>query len=282
MTNSEFIYNTPKTHYRAGRKVGMALIDQEEELGQSEFDAVEELQAARQQAPEEPQQQASNVPDKYRGKSLEDIVTMHQEAEKLIGRQAQEVGEVRRLADELLKQQLSQKQVQPPVVENEIDFFEDPQSAIRKAVTNHPDVLAAKQASAQLKQIQTHAMLNKKHPDFADVVRDGEFIEWVKASPMRLNIYAMADANYDFAAADELLTTFKQIRTSKTQQTTDAGNAVRKQNLSAASVDVGGTGESSKKVYRRADLIRLRMTDPNRYEALEPEIRAAYNEGRVK
>ena len=282
MTNSEFIYNTPKTHYRAGRKVGMALIDQEE-LGQSEFDAVEELQQERQQSPvETQQQQVSNVPDKYRGKSLEDIVTMHQEAEKLIGRQAQEVGEVRRLADELLKQQLSQKQVQPAVVENEVDFFEDPQSAIRKAVTNHPDVLAAKQASAQLKQIQTHAMLNKKHPDFADVVRDVEFQEWVKASPMRLNIYAMADANYDFNAADELLTTFKQIRTSKTQQTTDAGNAVRKQNLSAASVDVGGTGESSKKVYRRADLIRLRMTDPNRYEALEPEIRAAYNEGRVK
>ena len=260
----------------------MALIDQEEELGQSEFDAVEELQQARQESPVESPKEVSRVPDKYRGKSLEDIVTMHQEAEKLIGRQAQEVGEVRRLADELLKQQLSQKTVQPPVVENEVDFFEDPQSAIRKAVTNHPDVLAAKQASQQLRQIQTQAMLNKKHPDFADVVRDGEFIEWVKASPMRLNIYAMADANYDFNAADELITTFKQIRTSKTQQTTDAGNAVRKQNLSAASVDVGGTGESSKKVYRRADLIRLRMTDPNRYESLEPEIRAAYAEGRVK
>ena len=258
----------------------MALIEQEE-LGQSEFDAVDEQQAARQQAPVE-QQQVSNVPDKYRGKSLEDIVTMHQEAEKLIGRQAQEVGEVRRLADELLKQQLSSKQVQPAVVENEVDFFEDPQSAIRKAVSNHPDVLAAKQASSQLRQIQTQAMLNKKHPDFVDIVRDGEFIDWVKASPMRLNIYAMADANYDFNAADELLTTFKQIRTSKTQQTTDAGNAVRRQNLSAASVDVGGTGESSKKVYRRADLIRLRMTDPDRYSALEADIMAAYAEGRVR
>jgi predicted protein tyrosine phosphatase len=34
---------------------------------------------------------------------------MHQEAEKLIGRQAQEVGEVRKLADSLLKQQLEAK-----------------------------------------------------------------------------------------------------------------------------------------------------------------------------
>lgn len=261
----------------------MALIDHEE-LGQSEFDAVEQQQAARQDAPVTPSQEdIPKVPEKYRGKSLEDIVTMHQEAEKLIGRQAQEVGEVRRLADELLKQQLSQKQTtQPPVVENEVDFFEDPKLAVQKAVANHPDVVAAKQASQQLKQIQTQAMLNKKHPDFADIVRDGEFIEWVKASPMRLNIYAMADANYDFNAADELLSTFKQIRTSKTQQTTDAGNVVRKQNLTAAAVDVGGTGESSKKTYRRADLIRLRMTDPARYEAMEPDIMAAYAEGRVR
>jgi hypothetical protein len=92
----------------------------------------------------------------------------------------------------------------------------------------------------------------------------------------------MADAQYDFNAADELISTFKQIRTSKTQQTTNAGNAVRTQNLKAAAVDVGGTGESSKKTYRSLDLIRLRMTDPDRYEAMQPEIMAAYAEGRVK
>lgn len=267
----------------------MALIDSNEELGSvSEIDAEDFKQSSNVQQTQQPSEQApQEIPEKYKGKNLEDIVRMHQEAEKLIGRQAQEVGEVRRLADDLIKQSLSQKtqQAQPQAVETppqEIDFFEDPQSHVNRAVANHPDVIAAKQASQQLKQIQTHAMLNKKHPDFADIVRDGEFIEWVKASPMRLNIYAMADANYDFNAADELLSTFKQIRTSKTQQTTDAGNAVRKQNLKAAGVDVGGTGESSKKVYRRADLIRLRMTDPDRYEALQPEIMAAYSEGRVK
>lgn len=267
----------------------MALIDSNEELGSvSEIEAEDFKQSTSVQQTQQPSaEQAPEIPEKYKGKNLEDIVRMHQEAEKLIGRQAQEVGEVRRLADDLIKQSLSQKsqQAQPNEVSNasqEIDFFEDPQSHVNRAVANHPDVIAAKQASQQLKQIQTQAMLNKKHPDFADVVRDGEFIEWVKASPMRLNIYAMADANYDFNAADELISTFKQIRTSKTQQTTDAGNAVRKQNLKAAGVDVGGTGESSKKVYRRADLIRLRMQDPDRYEALQPEIMAAYSEGRVK
>jgi hypothetical protein len=261
----------------------MALIENEEMNLGSEIDAEDFKAEQATQTTETPVQQAAEIPDKYKGKNLEEIVRMHQEAEKLIGRQAQEVGEVRRLADELLKQKLSQTQTNAPAKEEtEIDFFEDPKLAVQKAVANHPDVLAAKQASQQFKQMQTQSMLAKKHPDFADIVRDGEFIEWVKGSPLRLNLYAMADAQYDFTAADELISTFKQIRTSKTVQTTEAGNSVRKQNLKAAAVDVGGTGESSKKVYRRADLIRLRMTDPNRYEALQPEIMAAYADGRVK
>ena len=256
----------------------MALIDNEE-LSTSEFDAEEQKQT-QDAAPAE--QETQQIPDKYRGKSLEDIVTMHQEAEKLIGRQAQEVGEVRRLADDLLRQQLSTKQAEPPTQETEIDFFDDPKKAVRQAVDSHPDVIAAKQATQQFKAMKTQEMLNKKHPDFADVVKDGEFIDWVKASPLRLNMYAMADANYDFTSADELLTTFKQIRGAKTQQTKDAGDQLRKQNLKAVAVDTSGTGETSKKVYRRADLIRLRMTDPRRYEALEPEIMQAYAENRVR
>ena len=50
----------------------------------------------------------------------------------------------------------------------------------------------------------------------------------------------------------------------------------------AAGVDVGGSGESGKRVYRRADLIRLKMTDPDRYEALSGEIMQAYQDGRVR
>ena len=261
----------------------MALIENTDELSQlSELDAVEQSQ--QQGTTTEVEDNKPMIPDKYKGKSLEDIVKMHQEAEKLIGKQAQEVGEVRRLADELLKQQLSSnKQNTPPKQETqEIDFFEDPKTAVQKAVAEHPDVIAARQATLQFKQMQTQQMLQKKHPDFAEVVQDGEFIEWVKASPIRLNMYAMADAQYDFNAADELLSTFKQIRTAKAKETADAGQQVRKQNLKAAAVDVSGTGESSKKVYRRADLIRLRMTDPARYDALQDEIMAAYAEGRVK
>ena len=255
----------------------MALIDNEE-VNISEFDAVEQQEKVAESPPVETKQK---IPSKYEGKSLEDIVTMHQEAEKLIGRQAQEVGEVRKLADELLKQQLYKKD-EPALVENEIDFFEDPKKAVREAVDKHPDVLAAKDAANQFKQMQTQAMLQKKHPDFAEVVQDNEFINWVKGSNLRLRLYEQANASFDIEAADELLSTFKQIRGVKTTQARTDGAEVLKQNMKAVAVDTSGTGESPRKVYRRADLIRLRMTDPARYETLEPEIRQAYAEGRVK
>lgn len=256
----------------------MALIDEDIEKP-SEIEAEEQKQTQEEITPQEPE--VPKIPEKYSGKSLEDIVKMHQEAEKLIGRQAQEVGEMRKLADQLIQQNLNKEQ---PVAkqETEVDFFEDPKTAVLKAVETHPDIIAAREAAQQFKKMQTQQMLQQKHPDFAEVVGDGEFQEWVKASPYRLNMFAMADSQYDFAAADELLSTFKQIRGTKAKQTTEAGQKVLKQNLKAASVDVGGTGESSKKTYRRADLIRLKMSDPDRYEQLQPEIMAAYSEGRVK
>jgi len=72
------------------------------------------------------------------------------------------------------------------------------------------------------------------------------------------------------------------LRSVKSKQVENDGKEVRKQSLKAATVDTGGSGESSRRVYRRADLIRLKMTDPQRYEALSDEIMKAYQEGRVK
>ena len=95
----------------------------------------------------------SELPEKYRAKSLEEVVRMHQEAERLIGKQAQEVGEVRKLADELLKQNLSSKQQQTQD-EPEVDFFENPQKAVQSTIDRHPDVVAARQAGQDFKRMQ--------------------------------------------------------------------------------------------------------------------------------
>jgi hypothetical protein len=247
------------------------LIDNDE--NQSEVDIEESKAQANSQ---------NSIPDKYRDKSLDDIIKMHQEAEKLIGKQAQEVGEVRKLADELIKNNLVGGKQQTIEVEPEVDFFEDPKRAMQRTVDNHPDVLAGRNAAIEFKKMQIQNQLNQDHPDYKQVVNDVEFIDWVKSSNVRIGLYTKANADFDYDSANELISTFKQLRGVKMRQTEQDGESTRKQNLNSAMVDSGGTGESSRKVYRRADLIRLKMNDPARYEALSDEIMTAYAEGRVK
>jgi hypothetical protein len=253
------------------------LIDKEDET-QSELEA-EEAKV----------EEVAGIPDKYQNKRLEDVIRMHQEAEKMIGKQAQEVGqarkeasEVRQLADELIKQNLGSKQQLTKEEEPEVDFFENPQKAVQKTIDSHPDVVAARQAGQDFKRMQIQQKLAQNHPDFSQLVQDSEFVNWVKSSPVRIGLYAKADGEFDYDSAHELLSTYKELRGVKSKQISDNGETQRKSNLKAATVDVGGTGESSKRVYRRADLIRLKMTDPNRYDALSDEIMTAYAEGRVK
>jgi hypothetical protein len=253
------------------------LIENEDETP-SELDVVEEQQQER--LPQN--EQLSDIPNFYRDKSLEDVIKMHQEANKLIDRQGKEVGEIRKLADELIKQNLSSNKQSIKEETPEVDFFENPKEAIRQTVDNHPDVVAGRQAAYDFKKMQIQQKLAQEHPDFGQVASDPDFANWVKSSPIRINLFAKADGEFDYDSANELLTTYKQLRGVKAKQTSDAGEATRKTNLKAASVDVGGSGESGKRVYRRADLIRLKMTDPNRYEALSDEIMQAYAEGRVK
>jgi len=253
------------------------LIENEDE-SPSELEVVEEQQQER--LPQN--EQLSDIPNFYRDKSLEDVIKMHQEANKLIDRQGKEVGEIRKLADELIKQNLSSNKQSIKEEAPEVDFFENPKEAIRQTVDNHPDVVAGRQAAYDFKKMQIQQKLAQEHPDFGQVASDPDFANWVKSSPVRINLFAKADGEFDYDSANELLTTYKQLRGVKAKQTSDAGEATRKTNLKAASVDVGGSGESGKRVYRRADLIRLKMTDPNRYEALSDEIMQAYAEGRVK
>jgi hypothetical protein len=241
----------------------------------------------------QPEEIANEVemPEKYKNKSLDEIVRMHQEAEKLIGRQAQEVGEVRKLADSLLKQQLEAKHDKQPEPAQEIDWFDDPQKAINQALETNP-VLKQLQEQQAI-QVQRAALdaIEKTHPDFVSVAQSEDFQQWVAGSKARQRLYADAN-NYDVDSALELLDNYKSLRglrQQKEETSKAADEALKKTDsegrskaLKAAAVQQGGTGETGKPVYRRADLIRLRMQDPNRYESMADEILNAYAEGRVR
>jgi hypothetical protein len=232
-----------------------------------------------QQAVETPEE--DDIPEKYRGKDVKEIIRMHAEAEKLIGRQGSEVGELRKVVDEFIKAQTSTRQQQPEVTE-EIDFFANPEQAVAKAIENHPKVKQAEMAALQMKQAETINLLKQSHPDFLQIAEDPGFQNWVAASKIRTRLFAEANA-YDYEAANELFSTWKE-RSQVAQATVAAEKTDRQRQLkAAAAVPAQGSDEApSKKIYRRADIIRLMQTDPDRYDLMQPEIMAAYSEGRVK
>jgi hypothetical protein len=247
-------------------------------------ETIENEELEIQQEVEQPQAEETTIPDKYQGKSLEEVVQMHQEAEKLLGRQSGEVGELRKVVDDYISSQTQpqapQQYVEP---EDDIDYFTDPQAAVNRAIENHPKIKEAQEYTTQYKKQSSLATLNNKHPDMQDILKDPKFAEWIQASKIRTQLFVQADQQFDAEAADELFSLWKERKT-VAQQTVQVEKQARKQQLKAANTGgARGSAEGSrKKVYRRADIIKLMKTDPERYQALSEEILRAYSEGRVK
>jgi hypothetical protein len=226
-------------------------------------------------------------PEKYAGKTLEDVIGMHQNAEKVLGKQGQEVGDQRQLIQQLLEQSQANQATETTeeAVSFEDTFYDDPAKAVNSAIENHPEIVKAREGNVKSAQNANLTQLEVTHPDFMDIVGDNDFQKWVGASGIRTELFRRADADYDFNAANELLGTWKQISMiGKTRQVNKAEKVKRQKAMRQTSSETRSSGDSvgGKKMYRRADLIQLQVSDPNRYASLSDEITQAYQEGRVK
>lgn len=255
------------------------------EVGQ---EAVEEQVAPEPEAEPTPEPEAveDDLPEKYRGKSAAEIARMHRELETRMGQQSQEVGELRRAFDDMVKNSIAAQNSPTPEPEavEEVDFFADPSAAVARAIENHPTVKQAQAVAAEMGKSQALAQLKAAHPDMQEVLADSGFKDWVGQSPYRQQMYQQADTNYDFGAANELLTLYKE-RKGVVAKTAEVEKVAQKQAVKQASTGSSRSaaqGRSPKKTYRRADIIELMKTNPKRYEALSDEIMQAYAEGRVK
>ena len=268
------------------------LIDERQEVDETE--ATQELTADSVETPEPEESQESDIPDKYRGKSVQDLVQMHQELERFSGKQSaevgetrKEVGELRQLVDSYIQTELSNKQAPQPQQEDDnsddVDFFVDPQSAVNRAIDNHPKIKEAEAYTQQYRQQAALSQIKSSHPDMESILQDPKFAEWIKGSKVRTQLFVQADQGYDYDAANELFNLWKE-KNQVVQQTAQAEKAARQSAVKSASTgNARGSAEGSrKKFYRRADIIKLMKTDPDRYNALSDEILQAYAEGRVR
>jgi len=222
------------------------------------------------------------IPDKYRGKSLKDIVAMHQEAEKLIGRQGSEVGDLRKIVDDFIKTQTTKNSEVDEVATTDEDFFIEPKSAVNRAIDNHPAIKEAQHASLSMKRADTVSRLKQEFPDAMEVVQSPDFAKWIEGSKVRTELFVRAETQYDYDSAKELLENWKERQT-LSKKVTDTSKVDRDQQLKAA--DIGNNNGASetvaKKKYRRQDIMKLMTTDPDRYDAMSNEIMEAYRDKRV-
>ena len=230
------------------------------------------------------QEQTFEMPSKFQGKTIEEVANSYAELEKELGRKGQELGELRKLSDEFLKTQIQANQQNELTSEEVPDFYVDPQAAIRREIENHPKIKEAEALSEKSRQEAALQTLAQKHPDAQTTVQSPEFQEWISQSKIRQRLFQDANA-YDVDAADELLSTWKErSMISKTEEVKNAQSQNKANALKAGKTESRSSGDSigGKKIYRRSDLIRLKNSDPSKYDSLANEIYQAYAEGRVK
>lgn len=253
--------------------------------------------AASQVAPATQDKQATpedDIPEKFRGKSTKEIVDSYKQLESQYGRMANDLGQQRHLTDRLLnlkrEQDLSANGGSPVKVEipqiKATDLADNPSEAIdrvvnaRLAAQNQQD----EQTRAELARQAAAARLVSDHPDYQNYVNNSEFTTWIQGSALRRSAAARAQSG-DFDEGNALLTEFKEHKKAVTKQTEDASlDGARKASLESGSRGSGAEAGKAGKTYRRADLLKLQMTDPDKYysDEFQAVIIKAYAEKRVK
>jgi len=270
------------------RQEEVEALEGEEFVDLNEADAEEEVTT-----PEPEEGQGSEIPEKFQGKSFEDVVDMYRNLEKDYGRKGNEVGELRKLTDELLQLEIQQKKnatervaTKEEEVLSDDDWFSSPKQATDKYLEKSGlarEVRELKEKLSSRDREEAHKAFVEKHPNYMDLAQNESFQQFVSASKYRLDLAKKAD-QYDYEAANELFDLYKAI-SPNLGATEDSGNDKANRQEARKKATLEGTGnrnKGTKKVYRRADLIKMKMNDPERYMNMQDEIMQAYAEGRVK
>lgn len=233
------------------------------------------------------------LPGKFEGKSVREIVESYTNLEAELGRKAQEVGTLRGLTDQLLELKRTEDLTQhggQPAPQSEVtadDLLNDPQGAITgvaQAATSETNSRVDK-LEHELAMRDFHA----KHPTFIEDQTDPDFQAFVQGSAYRQGLAAKA-VSQDLIAADELWTAWEEVKASRTAATEQDPEPKQEQEeaeeAATAIASRGGEsiGDQPAKAISREALIRKRIEDPEGYydPAFQEYMTNMYKRGLVK
>ena len=201
------------------------------------------------------------------------------QAQLLADRLGNELGQARKELKEL-RAQVEQSTFQVPQVPEPVSYDEDPQKFIQQSIDDAlkahlgPKLQMLESDLLQRKSVTFDERLSETYPDWKESVNSEDFANWVKQSQARIQMYQIADQNFDVDSAHELLKRFKQDQ---------AEAASNKQGaLNAAGVVENGGDSGGARVYAASEIRKLIETDPQEYQRwMAGEGMAAYRDGRV-
>jgi hypothetical protein len=232
----------------------------------------------------------TEVDPRFAGKSTDEIVRMYKNLESHSGRLASQVGETRRQIDQLIlgkrTDDLRQAGAEPVKIQA-TDLMTNPTEAIDRLIQSResPKISALQERINQIEMQLGQTTFALKHPNAQEDTIDPAFQAWVQETPLRQKLMADAAGGNPYAS-DALLTEWNHAKPQAAVNT----NAMRAQELARKvaleSSNVGSeSGNSpstrSARTVSRRDLIKLRQTDPDKYDAMGAEIFRAYAEKRV-
>lgn len=252
------------------------------------------------QAPEQPANPAAqnqpapgdDIPEQFRGKTPAELVKIIRDSQSEIGRARNEIGQVRRLADELLgiRAVAAPAKVESPPPRKPLttdSLLQDPEQAVTQVVREEAERREASTAEriAALERDLNLSRFELKHPGYQDTLKDPKFADWLQRSSYRLGLAQGAHAG-NFSAADELLTLYKESQSVAAPQESQPSptDKARAASLARSGGAAAGAGSSnaSRQVWSRAKLLDMRIHNPDEFERLQPEILRAYQEKRVR
>lgn len=236
----------------------------------------------------------------YRGKSVRDIIEMHQNASRKIGENANEIGVWRKLVSQLSAAQASSPSAQVPAakpveITNE-ELLGDPTKAISSVVQS-----AIKAELGPIKEqlgaqaVRTEfAELAREFPNMVEVGNDPKFQEWVSKSRTRSED-AEAVKGGDVRSARRLLESWGELQLARqaAAQTSATVTAPAPQTVSRSTgieaarkavTETGGHGAAAAgETLSSADIVNMIINDPEKYRstAYQEKLKAAAKEGRI-
>jgi len=230
------------------------------------------------------------TPEKYRGKSLEEVIAMHQNAEEVFSKHSIEVSESRKTIENMQSlidnlQTAPQNTEEPKEEVNfEDEFYNNPKEALNRAIENHPELIQARQERVSNAHKSQLNVLQDAYPDWQEIIANPDFKSYVQDSTARQDMLRMANDEFKPDMAIELFKGFETINMiDKTREANDKEALKRQDAMRQTTTESRSSGDSigGKKTYSSAELIHLKNTDPATYESMREEIYSAYTEGRV-